>query len=120
MNLLKDVPITAIYTKIQNKKASSGDTRCDITYFSLADILDMVGDGNCLYTGQGFKDLKDVTFERINPKQGYVRGNVVMVSLDANRHKSRLDQFMHETTIPDAMKVKLLRKAIYQLEKGMK
>lgn len=119
MNLLKDVPIHAIYNKISTKKGSA-KVKCTLTYYSLSDILDMVGDGNCQYTGAEFKDLDDITFERINPKEGYVQGNVVMVSKSANNHKSRLDQFMHETTIPDAMKVKLLRKAIYQLEKGMK
>lgn len=119
MNLLKDVPIHAIYNKISNKKGSA-KVKCTLTYYSLSDVLDMVGDGNCQYTGAEFKNLDDITFERINPKEGYVQGNVVMVSLHANQHKSILDRFIHGETIPDAMKIKLLRKAIYQLEKGMK
>lgn len=119
MNLLKDVPIHAIYHRISTKKGSA-KVKCTLTYYSLSDILEMIGDGNCQYTGKEFKDLDDVTFERINPKEGYVQGNVVMVSSGANNHKACLDNFMHRTEIPDAMKIKLLRKALYQLEKGMK
>ena len=115
MNLLTDVPIHAIYHKIQSKKGNA-KVKCTLTYFSLADIIEMIGDGNCQYSGKGFKDLDDITFERINPKLGYVQGNVVMVNKDANTHKSTLDSFIHRDYIPDAMKIKLLRKALYQRE----
>lgn len=116
MNLLKDVPIHAIYNKIQIKKGNA-KVKCTLTYFSLNDVIEMIGDGNCQYSGKPFKDLEDITFERINPKKGYVQGNVVMVNKDSNNHKSLLDSFVHRDYIPDAMKIKLMRKALYQLEK---
>lgn len=119
MNLLKDVPIHQITQKINSKKASTGKS-CQIHQFTIEQILNMIGDGNCAYTGEPFANLEDVTFERVNPKVGYVDGNVVMVSRVANQHKAQLDSFMHRDYIPDAMKIKLLRKALYQLEKGMK
>ena len=43
MNLLKDVPIHAIYHKIQTKKGNA-KVKCTLTYFSLADIIEMIGD----------------------------------------------------------------------------
>lgn len=61
-----------------------------------------------------------LTVERLNPRLGYVKGNVVAMSYVANNAKSHLDQFVHLTNITDAEKVKLLRKSLYQLEKEMK
>ncbi|MGL4999281.1 MAG: hypothetical protein ACRC5T_09960 [Cetobacterium sp.] len=61
-----------------------------------------------------------LTVERLNPRLGYVKGNVVAMSYVANNAKSQLDQFVHLTNITDAEKVKLLRKSLYQLEKEMK
>lgn len=119
MNLLTDVPIHRLFQKITNKKANA-ECECLLNHFSIYDILNMVGDGLCQYTGKSFKNLADMTFERVNPNKGYVQGNVIMVTLAANQCKAKLDAFIKDEEIPDAMKVKLLRKAIYQLEKSMK
>lgn len=118
MNLLTDLTFNQLHFKIGSKHASiKGKKDSDLNELTLSDILEMVGDGNCQYTGEAFKNIGDATFERVNPSLGYVKGNVLMVSLAANQHKSRLDCFVKEGVIPDAMKIKLLRKALYQLEK---
>lgn len=68
----------------------------------------------------GRMSATEVTLERVNPCIGYVPGNVVAVTNAANGQKSSLDQFVKEQNITDEMKVKLLRKAVYQLEKKLK
>lgn len=119
MNLLKDVPIHQITQKIVNKKATAGKS-CQLHQFTFQEIMDMIGDGVCQYTGREFTSLENATFERVNPRVGYVPGNVLMVCNEANHCKAKLDHFIKDDVIPDAMKIKLLRKALYQLEKGMK
>lgn len=61
-----------------------------------------------------------LTVERLNPRLGYVKGNVVAMSYVANNAKSTIDTFLHSPQLTDAAKLKVLRKAIYQLEKEMK
>lgn len=61
-----------------------------------------------------------LTIERLNPRLGYVKGNVVAMSYIANNAKSAIDHFVHLGTVTDAEKVRLLRKSLYQLEKEMK
>ncbi len=117
MNLL-EVPFHLIQQKIMAKQVCTRDKTCELSSFNMLEIIDMLGDGVCKYTGKEFASLKDATFERINPNVGYVPGNVVMVSQVANTKKSQLDAFVKTGCIPDNVKVKLLRKALYQLEKG--
>lgn len=117
MNLLIDMPFHQLNQRLQSKRQGTTDKKCELLQFSVYDLLEMIGDGNCHYTGKPFINPQDVTFERVNPTKGYVKGNVVMVSVAANGHKALLDNFVKRQDIPDAMKVKLLRKAIYQLEK---
>lgn len=118
MNLLTDITFNQLHFKIGSKHASiKGKKESHLNDLSLADILEMVGDGNCQYTGAEFKNIGDATFERVNPALGYVKGNVLMVSLAANQHKSMLDNFVKTSVIPNDMKIKIMRKALYQLEK---
>lgn len=74
----------------------------------------------CAYTGTVFPKDHGRSIERINPKVGYTMENVVIVTAQANSHKAQLDQFIHGTAIPHEMKIKLMRKALYQLEKNSK
>lgn len=54
----------------------------------------------CYYTGQPFTDWNDITFERINPLLGYVKGNVVLVKSAANSFKgATLDGFLFNNPI---------------------
>jgi hypothetical protein len=119
MNLLIDINITQLIDKL-HKKSYNCKKECTIKGWSLYEILLMVGDGNCAYTGKPFENLDDATFERVNPELGYVKGNVRMVSQLANCNKGGLDAFVKSTAIPDATKIKLLDKARYQLSKKLK
>lgn len=117
MKTLLDSPYQTIVQLLQRKKdrCNSTNTQFGITTFS--QLVEVVGDGKCAYTGKYFANWQCATFERINPKIGYMPGNVVLVTLEANSHKSQLDAFIKGEVIPDAMKIKLLRKALYALEK---
>ncbi len=116
MNLL-EVPFHLIQQKIMAKQVCTKDKECALSSFTMSEIISMLGDGLCKYTGKEFLSLKDATFERVNPNVGYVPGNVVMVCQQANSRKSQLDAFVKAQGIGTEMKIKLLRKALYQLEK---
>ncbi|QDH49218.1 HNH endonuclease [Pantoea phage Phynn] len=79
----------------------------------------------CSYTGKLFQTVSQNadyarTLERINPKEGYTVENTIAVCHIANSQKSSLDAFMKATAIPEEMKLKLLRKAAYQIEKSLR
>lgn len=76
----------------------------------------------CHYSGKGFDKNGPgcLTLERINPDIGYTPENTVAVRSGTNNQKSQLDAFVKGTEIPEEMKIKLLRKATYQLEKKLK
>lgn len=76
----------------------------------------------CYYSGKPFDKNGPgcLTLERINPDIGYTPENTVAVRSGTNAQKSGLDAFVKGTEIPDEMKVKLLRKATYQIEKKLK
>ena len=93
MNLLVDVTMDALYRKLQSKSNNRKGKDCELLQFSILDMLNAIGDGNCQYTGKGFDSLDDISFERVNPKLGYVKGNVVMVKGIVNQTKGCLSSF---------------------------
>lgn len=103
--------------KCKHNNAIMNGKRSDLSNMTAFKLLHLIGDGLCAYTGKEFASLNNATFERVNPELGYVEGNVCIVTQEANAHKGQLDCFVKGGTIPDAMKIKLLRKALYQLEK---
>lgn len=115
--LSTSLPLDTFWNKLC-QKAQNCDKDFELKKINMADLLELLGDGHCAYTGKEFNSIQDITFERINPKLGYVKGNVLLVNRDSNQHKSMLDAFIHRNAIPDEMKIKLLRKALYQLEKA--
>lgn len=78
----------------------------------------------CAYSGKVFNSSPNSpysrTMERINPRLGYTPDNTVAVVRAANTEKSLLDAFIKGDVILPEMKVKLLRKALYQAEKLVK
>lgn len=86
---------------------------------TFAEYSDLLSTTVCGYSGIEL-NYSNRTIERINPEIGYVAGNVIAVSAKANGQKSALDQFIKEVHISDEMKLKLLRKAAYQMEKKIK
>lgn len=73
----------------------------------------------CAYSGKYFEtDGKyAITMERVNPCLGYTPENTIAVTSAANGEKAHLDGFVKGKEILLDMKIKLLRKALYQLEK---
>ena len=120
MKSLLDMPHGTIKELFARKRNICNCKKVEFSINSFREVTDVIGDGFCAYTGEAFKDWRHVTFERINPFVGYVPGNVVLVTMAANSHKSTLDAFVKGTVIPDEMKVKLLRKALYAMEKRLK
>lgn len=86
----------------------------------LSELKTMFDEGVCHYTGHKFINLTAATFERVNPFLDYVAGNVVLVTTEANAQKGQLDCFIKNQHIPIEMRIKLLRKATYILEKQLK
>ena len=122
MNLL-DVPLYDLLQKVRvkHKHAKINGTESDLSNITMSDLGSIIGDGLCHYSGKAFDGIKDATFERINPEKGYVIGNVVMVKDSLNNLKGlTLDKFVKSSCLSDAVKIKLLRKALYQVEKKVK
>lgn len=113
-----------IVQRLATKLQSCADTGKDFK-LSLNQVLALFENLEvCPYSGRKFSTTRGTpnipSFERINPEKGYEPGNVIIVTKVANNDKGQLDAFMKGTVIKDEMKVKLMRKAIYQLEKRMK
>lgn len=110
---------TARYYAFKMNNAQERNIPFRLTLLEMKELTEAT---HCAYTGQKFpttgEDIR--TLERINPKEGYIPGNCVMVTEAANKHKAKLDAFMHLEVIPAEMKLKLLRKAVYQMEKELK
>lgn len=95
---------------------------------SLADTAELMSQTRCAITGKLFTDKGGVTptsltFERIDPTQGYVGGNVTAVLGSVNAFKgSTLDLFLRDEkrVLTDEQKIKLLRKVLYRIEKRVK
>ncbi|AAQ81484.1 hypothetical protein 44RRORF166c [Aeromonas phage 44RR2.8t] len=81
-------------------------------------FVELMHTESCAYTGTIFPKDSGRSIERVNPKEGYTMENVVIVTSRANSQKAQLDQFVHDNHIPTEMKIKLMRKAIYQMEKN--
>lgn len=94
MNLLH-VPFHQMYQKAKSKaeNAKQNKKTCELIHLTVLEMLELIGNGRCAYTGTEFQSLEDATFERINPNKGYVKGNVVFVTSGANGHKASLDCF---------------------------
>lgn len=111
-----DIKLAKAYTNKITNARQSGKVFA-ITFETYKEVMTA---SHCFYSGQKFTDTCTPTLERINPFLGYELGNVVAVTNKANQQKSLLDEFLHQRTITDDMKLKLLRKATYQIEKKLK
>jgi len=115
----EDVVITSLYVAKSNSALARG-----IPFLlSFDDYKNIKSVTHCAYSGVMFdkkSDAHSMTIERIDPKKPYIASNCVAVTAAANNLKSNLDMFMHGRCIPNEMKIKLLRKAVYALEKELK
>lgn len=113
-----DAGVVAYY---QGKLSSCKDRKIPFL-LTLMECHALLASKTCHYSGLTFekKGTGCLTLERINPELGYTPENTVAVRSGANHQKSGLDAFVKGSEIPDEMKIKLLRKATYQLEKKLK
>lgn len=102
------------------KKIESSKSRNIEFSLSFIEFSELMSQTHCAYSGIKFDSDNRSSLERVNPNEGYVTGNVVSVTVNANCDKSALDQFVKSKHIPAEMKLKLLRKASYQIEKLLK
>ena len=107
----------SFYTKNENARKDGKSFSLTLT-----DWRRLLTQTHCPYSGKHFihggNDYR--TMERVNPMIGYTPDNTIAVTHAANQEKSRLDAFMHGSEIVDEVKLKLLRKAVYQIEKKLK
>lgn len=91
---------------------------------TLSDWTKLMSEPVCQYSGRRFSHKSGSddsrTMERINASLGYTAENTIAVTSAANSEKSRLDAFMKGSVILPEVKLKLLRKAAYQIEKQLK
>lgn len=93
---------------------------------SFEKVKTIAEEGKCAYTGEVFSSVSgaeenSMSLERIDPRVGYVDNNVVGICHWLNRFKGRtLDAFLHCEKLTVEAKIKILRKALYRLEKGLK
>lgn len=91
---------------------------------TLSDWTKLMSQPTCAYSGKTFSPTggsqTSRTMERINASLGYTVENTIAVTDAANSEKSRLDAFMKGSVILPEVKLRLLRKAAYQIEKQLK
>ena len=91
---------------------------------TLSDWAKLMSEPVCSYSGRPFSNKGGCsdsrTMERINASLGYTVDNTMAVTSAANSEKSNLDAFMKGSVILPEVKLKLLRKAAYQIEKQLK
>lgn len=91
---------------------------------TLSDWAKLMSEPVCSYSGRPFNNKGGCsdsrTMERINASLGYTVENTIAVTSAANSEKSNLDAFMKGSVILPEVKLKLLRKAAYQIEKQLK
>lgn len=77
--------------------------------------------GLCNYTNLDYVNLGDVTFERVNPLEGYVEGNTILCSRGINTLKgTTIDVFLHNDEYTDETKLKVLKSVTKRFETYLK
>lgn len=101
----RDIPeddlILKVSTKIKNAREQS--QKFELTFKQIQTMFK--GQSYCAYSGAAFIAIGDITFERINPRLPYRKGNVVLVTKYINDLKGQtIDTFIHQSGMPlDAM-----------------
>lgn len=126
MKYLNDLKVCKSYIN----KARDAEARGIDFNLSYQEWLGVIETSKCPVTGKTFYrgDRVDgqpvspqtLTIERLDPRKGYVSGNVVAFSYVANSAKSIVDKLVHFPGLSDFEKIKILRKSLYQLEKGVR
>ena len=115
-----DLRIADLYLQ-KSRNAKSANQSFGLTYI---EFYQLMATPICAYSGKTFsmdpQSPYSMSMERINPQIGYTPENTIAVTKAANTEKSRLDAFIKGEEIPPEMKIKLLNKAVYQMQKQLK
>ena len=119
---LYEMSLTSLLKKLSNKKDAARQNSRSFEITGILDLLEVINKsaGRCAYSGKLFKNNDDVTFERVDPNKGYTRENTVFVRTSANALKAYLDAFEKGDSIPEEMKIKILNKTLYRIQKRLK
>lgn len=115
-----DLKMAELYLQ-KSRNAERSNNQFALTYIEFYKVM---ASPVCAYSGKTFSRDPESPYsrslERINPKLGYTPDNTIAVTKAANNQKSNLDAFVKSEEIPAEMKIKLMNKAIYQLQKQIK
>lgn len=118
--VISDLRIADLYMQ-KARNAKSSNQHFGLTYI---EFYQLMAAPICSYSGRRFSNdpnsSDSMSLERINPNKGYTPENTIAVTKGSNSEKSRLDAFVKGGEIPLEMKIKLLNKAIYQMQKQLK
>lgn len=93
-----DIPEQELIIKVGNKIASAM-TADHPFYMSFKECQNLFNSQRaCAYSGEMFSSIGDITFERVNPRLPYIKGNVLLVRKHLNQLKGNtIDRFIHES-----------------------
>jgi len=118
----EDVNLDILTARRYTSKENSARKKNIPFSLSFGFTRELVNACKCAYTGVclTLSDNRDssLTFERIDPLDGYSESNTVTVSAAVNHLKgSTLDVFLHDKTLSDEIKLRILNKIVYRLRK---
>lgn len=93
-----DIPEQELIIKVGNKIASAlaSEHPFYLTFRQCQTLFN--SQRACAYSGEMFSSIGDITFERINPRLPYIKGNVLLVRKHLNQLKGNtIDRFIHES-----------------------
>jgi len=115
-----DLRIAELYLQ-KSRNSKSANQSFALTYI---EFYRLMATPVCAYSGKTFsmdpQSQYSMSMERVNPQIGYTPENTIAVTKAANSEKARLDAFIKGEEIPLEMKIKLMYKAIYQMQKQLK
>jgi len=88
---MKKIPDIEVAKKMINlqQSATSRNIEFDLSFETVKSLMTRT---NCYYTGVKFEDDGKfaLSIDRVDPKQGYIEGNVVSCTIDVNSKKANL------------------------------
>jgi hypothetical protein len=88
MRKIPDIEVAKKMINLQ-QSATSRNIEFDLSFETVKSLMNRT---NCYYTGVKFEDEGKMAFsiDRVDPKKGYIEGNVVACTIDINAKKANL------------------------------
>lgn len=110
---ISDVAIAGAYANKANLARQAGQS-FELNFAQFSEVMSAT---HCYYT-DALLTPDIASFERIDPRAPYTADNTVLVTQESNWLKSRLDSFIHATTLTDKQKVEMLQLAIQGINRN--